>query len=146
MVHYLFMTRGAKRDVDEMAKFLETASFILPYVDMADGGKIKGQPLTGILQPIQLWSYVVPDKALDVVLNSLGADEENINRWQGNLKMKAMVKGLQVAMGAEKIPEFKKDQKMYLPMPSMENISIIPIGIKRDVVVREQDGKIHEAI
>lgn len=139
------MTRGIKRDVDELVKFLETRTMMLPYID--DAGNKFTVPIQGNLQPIQLWSYVFPENHKDAVLNSLKFGKENRDRWINNSKMKVLVESLRLGMGAKKIPKFSdKKGEIYLPQPSLANVSIIPIGVKYDRICRHPDGKTHEDI
>lgn len=143
-MHAFFLTRGIKKDVDELVKFLETRSLALPYVD--EEGNKKVMPVQSMLQPIQLWSFVFPENHKDEVLNSLKFDKGNRERWIQNPKSKIMVEGLRLALGADKIPEFKRDKFLFLPQDSLKNISIIPIGVKYDAVNTDLGGNIHEAI
>lgn len=138
------MTRGIKRDVDEVVKFLETRSLLLPR--LTRDGKKDFMPIQSMIQPIQLWSFVFPENHKDEVLTSLKFDQENIDRWS-NKKMKLLTNGLRLALGAQKIPPFKNKRSLYLPQEALENISIIPIGIKQDRYHWDKDKKyFHEAI
>lgn len=144
-MHALFMTRGIKRDVDEMVKFLETRALRMPFYDPMT--EKKGLAVhQGNLQPIQFWSYVFPQYEQDHVLTSLKFTKENIERWQSP-KMRMLVNGLRLAMGAKKIPEFTKTQGLYMPLYAMENISIIPIGVRYDDFDKDPlNGTYHEKI
>lgn len=145
-MHAFFMTRGIKQDVDLVVKFLETRTFLLPFTDMKTGLE-KFQPIQGNLQPIQLWSYVFPEYERDKVLTSLKFDEENRKRWTSDLKMKAAVEGLRLMLGAKKIPSFSKEQRMLMPLAALNNVSIIPIGIKEDGVMPDShDDTVHESL
>jgi len=138
------MTRGCKRDVEEMVKYLETRAFDLPYTDSK--GKKGSQLMSGLLQPIQLWSYVFPEDSKDAVLTSLRFDKENIKRWSASAKMKALTTALRIGMGGSKIPKFDTSKCMVMPIGSMKNISIIPIGVKADSTRLFPDGTTRESI
>ena len=124
-MHAYFLTRGIKQDVDLFVKFLETRTLRMPFKDK--DGKDGVIPIQGALRPIQLWEYVFPENEKDVVLSTLRFDEPIV---PDTLKMKAGVKSLRMALGAKKIPDFKKTSKMF--MPDNLWVSIVPIGVKYD--------------
>ena len=140
------MTRGNKRDVDHMTQFLETRAFPLLHIDKKENKTVV--PMTGILQPVQLWSYVFPEVSKDAVLTGLKFDDENIKRWESNAKLRGLTYLLRKAMGASKIPKFEPNNSMLMPLKSMENIAIMPIGVKHDDLNwwDEKSKTIHEAI
>ena len=143
-MHFFFLTRGSKTHVDEVVKFLETRTVGLPFIDK--DGKKGVQPLAGMLQPIQLWSYVFPEEYLDTVLNSLNCDNEKRKRWVNNKKMKALTAGLRLMMGAEPLPKVKGNKKFLMPENALQFVSVIPIGIKKDGYGTFENGSTHELI
>lgn len=143
-MHLIFGTRGIKKDVDNVVKFLETHPFPMSYKDAK--GKKGMVPIQGMLQPIQLWSYVFPEDAKDAVLRSLLK-----RQWiyPEDAKVRACITGVRKIMGAEKIPDFDLEgTKMFLPPESMKNISIVPIGVKYDTLdwLDPSNGTRHERI
>ena len=146
-MHCLFMTRGIKKDVDEVTKFLETRTLSLPFTDK-EGNQGTGF-VQGNLQPVQLWSYVFPENHKDEVLTALKFDKENIARWttgKKSTRMRLMVEGLRLAMGGEKIPDFTENKSLAMPMDALKNVSIIPIGVKYDDTLEQVNGLTHESL
>lgn len=143
-MHAFFITRGNKREVDELVKFLETRLFYMPYTD-TDGSK-KKVPLQGNLQPIQLWSYVFPREYKDAVLTALKFSEKT-KRWIDNPKKRAEIEALRLALGADKVPDFEYDPSILLPQEALNNTAIMPIGVHYDDPEwKDPYGKIHEAL
>lgn len=146
-MHAFFLTRGNKRDVDEFIDFLKTRNLPVPFIDKE--GKKGYLPQTGIVQPVQMWSFVFPENWKNEVLTALKFDKENIERWASNKQVSLMRNGLRLALGADKIPELQPvaDGKgLYMPVNAMENISIIPIGVKKDVYSWKADGRFYECL
>lgn len=142
-MHLYFITRGIKKDVDELVKFLETRTLYMPYTDK-DGKKMK-MPVQAALRPIQLWEYVFPAEEKDKVFTTLNAD---YNPVPNNLKMRTGVAALRKLLGAKKVKKgsFKKDQQLFIP----NNLwySLIPIGYKEDELNFKDPntGATHEAL
>lgn len=145
-MHAFFLTRGIKKDVDEMVKFLETRAFPLP-VKMQDGKDIT-VPIQGNLQPVQLWSYVFPQDCKDTVLKALKFDKAHAQRWVQSPKQKALMSLMRKALGAKKTPKFDEEaHELFMPKPAMQNIAIMPIGVSYDDLNYEDpNGTVHEAI
>lgn len=145
-MHYLFGIRGDMHDVERIKEALNSKVFFMP-VTLPDG-KIVQQPINGRVEPIQLISYVFPEGDKDIVLNSLGASKENQERWyQRTLKQKAMFLGLRKCLQCEPIPEFTTDKLLFLPQEAMSKVSIMPIGVKKDILDwKDPNGSVHEAI
>lgn len=128
-MHLLFLTRGIKRDVEEVVKFLETQPFYMPY--KTKDGKQMLQPIQGNLQPIQLWSYVFPEESKDRVFNGLLSKAWTFPK---DRKMRAFIAGLRNVLKAEKIPDWDKTKKgLFLPDTALKNVVVVPIGVKYDV-------------
>lgn len=142
-MHAYFLTRGHKSHVDKVIKWLETRTVRLPSCDLKTG-KYDINHIDLQVRPIQLWECVFPEYDKDIVLTTLKMDTP---LYPNNLKMKAAVAGLRKMVGAQKVPEFKKDRAHFMPVQSMQHVAITPIGVKKDEV-REVDhsGKIYEAI
>lgn len=152
-MHAFFGLRGIKRHHDEVVKWLETRGLHMP-VTMPDG-KTLIVPVQASLQPITFYSYVFPEYCKDVVLTSLQFDKKVNGMASGNMlkekvsnaKAKVFTETIRMLLGADKIPKFKKDQSLFLPKDAMENVQIIPIGVKYDIQNwKDPNGTIHEAI
>ena len=143
-MHAVLATRGIDWEVDKWITYLRTRTVGLPFVK---DGKAYVQPQSIMVQPIQLWSVVFPEACQDAVLTALRFDKENIARWSGSAKMKIMTQSLRLAMGLKNVPVIDPAKaKTALWMPDTPNISIIPIGIKHDPIMKFADGTEHEAI
>ena len=141
-MHTFFLTRGIKKDVDEVVKFLETRALPMNYLDKE--GKKKVLYMQANLQPIQLWSYVFPETEKDSVFTGL---YKNAWNGEGRIGGQAAIAMLRKALGARKMPEFKTDKSIFLPEQSMRNVAITPIGVKDDALdFKDPNGTIHEAI
>lgn len=149
-MHAFFATRGNIWDVEMLMTFLKTRVFPQEFTDM-EGGK-KHYLFSGLLQPIQLWSYAFPKEFQQQVFTALKFDPENAKRYvKDDLKTQMALGFLRKVLGAQPIPPFepwKRDIGLFLPGIT-DNVQIVPIGMKEDVTVtHEVDGKIrtHEAI
>ena len=140
-MHALFMTRGGKKHVDELVKWLETRDFKLPFTNK-DGSK-GVETISALLQPIQLWSYVFPEGHKDEVLTALKFDDK---RWINNKKTVALTTALRLAMGGSKIPKFEKKGGILMPLVELGHTAIIPIGVRYDDIMEFPNGKTHEAL
>lgn len=89
-------------------------------------GQVFQQPMIGMLQEIKLFRYVFPKEGLNLVLNTLNRDGAPLPNGL-NTQAWAMRK----ALGLKPIPEYVKGPAK-MPV-SMENIQVVPIGIKEDV-------------
>lgn len=146
-MHYIFATRGEMLDVERLMQSLNNQAMLCPC--KKPDGSVIYQPVYARVEPIQLWSYVFPKEYSDAVLNTLGASKENQARWYGTgLKNQTIWYGLRKALWCKPIPQFKTDKKLFVPVDALENISIMPIGVKYDVEDFKDDlnGTTHEAL
>lgn len=143
-MHVVYMTRGHINDVGILNDFLKTKVFLTPYIDK--NGKEILQPETGILQPIQLWSYVFPSQYKDHVFTALNF--QNADRYIYNdPKIKGALWAARKAMGLKKIQEIKPiQQPLWMPKEAMKNIAVYPIGFKEDVIGKDADGNTTEML
>ena len=124
-MHAYFITRGIKQDVDEFVKWLETRSLRLPLKDK--DGKESVIPLQASLRPVQLWEFVFPENEKDAVLTTLKFHEKPP---ADSISMKLKIAALRKMLGAEKIPEFKTDNRML--MPDFPWVAITALGVRYD--------------
>lgn len=145
-MHYVFAIRGDLYDVQRIITALEGKEFNLP-ITLADGTKVNAV-VAGRVEPIQLFSYVFPEQYSDVVLNSLGGTKENMERWyHKNTFQNLLFGGMRKALHCEPIPTPKTQDRFLLPVPSIQNVSIMPIGIKKDILDwKDPNGSTHEAL
>lgn len=160
-MHYLFGLRGDFLDQQRLINRISSIAYSYPFFKDKEGKELLGHnPVLGRVEPIQLYSYVFPKEYQDHILNGLGGTKENMGRWYqgGTFKQKMMWGALRSALHCEKIPETtdpKKNINMFLPLHELRNLSIMPIGIKKDIELWEDktselDGKpivtYHEAL
>jgi hypothetical protein len=144
-MHAFFATRGNQRDVELVMEFLRTRVFYLPCTDSS--GQVSKVPYTGVLQPIQLWSFVFPKEYQAEVLTALKFHEKD-RYLAGSAAEKAGLAMLRKLLRAAPVPPFApvpEGKGLFMPLQALENIQVQPIGIKADTTVT-YDGVTHEAI
>jgi hypothetical protein len=138
-MHFYFLTRGIKGEVEDFIKHMETRYFPLDFID--NEGKPQKTMIQGALRPIQLWEYVAPETSKDLICSTLKFDEQ---AYKG-IKNDAMLLALRKVLGAKK-PKFNKLNERFL-LPNYKNIHLAPIGIREDKLNwTAPDGKTHEAL
>ena len=127
------MTRGIKHDVERFAN--ELSSQYLPF-KWFNPKKKKLEPaiVQTNLQPIQLWSVVFPEEHKDTMINTLFPNwDGKTTRQKKHGKFVALIRK---ALGVEKVPtKYNKSKKIPC---CIQNMDIVPIGIKKDYY---QDGQ-----
>src|SRR3990167_3999909 len=111
---------------------LEASSFALPYTTA--NGQQMYQNMGGLLEPLQLYRFIVPQATLPLVLRTLKVGTQTTAKDQlGNLPIFALRK----ILGLKEIPleplGATDPRGPVLPV-NTEHIQIIPIGIKEDPV------------
>jgi len=152
------MLNGKKELVDKFLKWLETRIFYLPFENPNLSPTFTGtdgKPLLKGFQPIDAglryglfgtWEYVFPKENLNEVLTTLNFHKKvKAENNKGELKMKARLKTIQLALGLEKIPKFNKDKEILLPQDLKEHIRIIPLGVRYDTI-GEVEGVFYERL
>lgn len=145
-MHAFFITRGNLKDVELVTDFLRTRVFLLECTT-TEGKKVH-VPLSGLLQPIQLWSYVFPKEYKEHVFTALKFDEAE-RYVPDNFKNKMALSALRMMLGADPIEAFSPKPPgtgLYMPVEALRGVQITPIGQKEDVDVVEPDGLKHEGI
>ena len=123
-----FLTRGEIFAVEKMIDFLKTRVVNWPITN-DETGKTIYQPMQLIVRPIQLWEVAFPKESADLVYTSLGFQN---GVYPDDWKMKLGRASLRKALGANPIPEFKTNKTLFMPLDSMQNIQIVPIGYRED--------------
>jgi len=139
-MHVTFGMYGIKKDMDEVIKWLETRAF--PFERTKEDGTKETIILQGALRPLVLFDFVFPESSKDLVLTSLKADTEAHGQYKRIGYFKKLVRK---ALGLKPIPKFKKDLTMPLPLKSLENVAIYPLGVRYDDFRKFPDGY-HEAL
>jgi hypothetical protein len=145
-MHFVFATRGIKKERDQFVKFMETQMFdwSRKNINVCECGqninahdqkkcnqkefspRVEKAIVQGALRPIELWEYVFPEEHKDLVLTSLQVDTKGkVHPLPATLNALALRK----AMGLEKV--------RYTPTPTKrfiyrEGVALYPIGIKKD--------------
>lgn len=139
-----FLVRGLKKDVDEILKFIETRALYLPYVTKEGANMLLPINLGLRYGAFGTWEVFFPEEYADLVFSTL---ELHQPLRPDTVKMRFMLKVLRLAMHLEPMPEFKTDKKLFIPQSAMQNVQIIPIGIKRDEKdYNFPDGRLQERI
>jgi len=131
-MHILLGTRGIMHDVEKFMRDLSAQ--MLPFEYGADPRRQRGaqdMALQVRISPIQLWDISFPMECKDMMLTTLfpnGAKGMGMNRQVAAL-------GLRTLMGFDKMPE-KWDTSKHIALPtSPNNIEMIGIGMKPDVLL-----------
>ena len=134
MAHIVFLSRGIKHDVDRMVKQLESLHLPMKAKDR------EGKPIEYIvqnhLQPIQLWSLVIPKEHTDVMCrtlqlqNQIGFTLPKELKEYATPKRKFSLAVLRKALGLKPVPEWKPEG-MRFPIWK-NNIHNVGIGVKED--------------
>lgn len=150
-MHAIFIPYGIKDCVDIMMRDMQSQKFQLP-IHSPDGKETKMQWIQGSLRilPFGVMEYVFPKESMDLVLTTLRLQGcVNGGRFERTSYVSPFkLNMIRKMIKAEPIPKFKTDQQLIW---MMENVSIIPIGIRKDGDVLEPPNALlpgwkHEAI
>jgi len=129
-MHACFIPFGKRSEVELMLRDMDAQKHLLRMTKDGQEQSIYIQGQVRIM-PFGVYGYVFPAQDMDMVLTTLRFDQCPYKL--SNLILKLLRKHLHL----EKIPEFKKDKKFLW---INENVSIIPIGIKKDGEMVEPEG------
>jgi hypothetical protein len=128
-MHLYMITRGIKPNVDQFITELQGKYLPFKCPNPQGDPKVLVPFLNQIhVRPIQLWEIVFPEEHKDAVLNTVLTPYPHKKHTQHSKHEKwiwAMRKGL----GAEEIPDYKKEIKFPISDAGVERIGI---GIKKD--------------
>lgn len=130
------MSRGIKHDVDRMVEQL--ASLHMPWKVKDQNGNDVDYVVQAHLQPIQLWSYVVPKEHMETVIrtlepnNTIGFDmpKGHLGFGFGAPKRKFSLAMLRKGLGLKPMPKIDP-QGLKFPIYK-QNVQIVGIGVKDD--------------
>lgn len=166
-MHAVFMIMGVRRFVDEFFDWLDCRFYGMPFknpklLDVKDkDGNILKEGSMSVTARVRYGIYgtyelCFPEEHKDVVLTTLRFHEKDFAAPNGGLNVKDKIKGFLGKMeinafrkliGCEPIPEFKTDQAIMLPPDVLQNIRIIPVGVRYDIKEWEApSGLVHERI
>ena len=132
-MHLFCMTRGEKDAVRTMME--DVSAQFWPMTTSA-----KTTHVNTIVQPIQLWSLVVPEGSLDVLQKTLHTND--FARYHGKKGVKpyaldsAAVFTLRKMLRCEKAPKIKVNANFRFIRKS--GVEVLPIGIKRDNTIHSE--------
>ena len=145
-MHVIFIPYGIKSKVDLLLQDMQCQKFQLKIFKKGEKDKFIWMQGSLRLLPFGVVEYVFPREYLDHVLTTLNFNVVQYPQHQG-LKLKIILNIIRAFLMADKIPKFKTDQSMIW---MKEHISIIPIGIRKDINLKETQGEFagweHEAI
>ena len=164
-MHAVFMISGVRRFVDEFLDWLDCRFYNMPfknpnYLPVARdlSGNILKEGNLGVTARVRYGVYgtyelCFPEEHKDVVLTTLRFHEKDffcrndvkgkVKNFLGNLEINAFRK----LIGCEPIPEFKIEQAIPMPPDVLQNIRIIPVGVRYDTKDWvAPNGLIHERI
>lgn len=139
-MHFIFGTRGIKRDAERLIDELSTR--YLPFNRYNPEIKQLEKVLIQMrVCPIQLWDVSYPIEHRDAVLNTLlgggtGIPIRDTRGWRLKLLDKS-IKVMQKLLGLNPLGEYKKEQ--LLPMMLPQNTEVIAIGEKEDYWITEDN-------
>lgn len=162
-MHLIFYPVGIRKVVDEWIKWVETRLVPLAFENpklVPEGPKDKDGNLLakgffntniGIRYGVfGTYEAVFPENCKDAVLTLFRANDgyKGFTKFSSfdNLKVKAKIESLRIALGLEKIPEFQLDKRIALPDGIGNDIRIIVIGVRYDRVHDFPNGLRHEAL
>ena len=116
-MHLITATRGNIHDVNRLISELQGKYLPFEY----EGKKAL---LSMLVQPIQLWSFVFPEPALQTVLHTIPDTNWHVD------KSKLPFYAIRKALGAEKVPPMDKTTN-GLPV-YLRNTELMHIGIIKD--------------
>jgi len=142
-MHLVFGATGIKQDMDLFEKFMETRTFLMPYIDHHDKDKEKNILLQSQLRPINFYDFIFPKGELDHVLNGLQLEGEIKSR---NATLPDLyIKALRTALKLKKIPAPDLSQGA-MPLVK-QNVRVVGIGIREDADITFKDiGRTHEGL
>ena len=142
-MHFYYITRGIKQDVDHTNMFLQGKMFNFPYLDEAGNPEV--MQIQGSLRPIQLWEYVFPREYKDVMLRTFNlGKQEHATQWidKYGFIMRKMLK----AKPFPKKEDIPAGATTYLPN-ERKNVQIYGIGFREDPKdIKFPTGLTHEML
>jgi len=138
-MHVVFIPYGIISAVEHLKIDMQAQKFQLRL--HKKGKKDKYIWIQGSLRigPLGVWEYVFPKESADLVLTTLGFQDVSYKKY--NLNSRQFV--LRKILKCEKIPKFKTNKKFLW---IRDNVSLIPIGVRYDDEIKEENGWKHEAI
>lgn len=124
-MHFVFATRGIKKEVDTFVTFMQAQMFPWKRKNLKTG-KDDLMLVQGALRPIQLWEYIIPEESKDELLTALNVGEKGeIHPFTAKLNRY----GLRKSLGLKKVRYKRIPTGRYI---YREGVALYPIGIKKD--------------
>jgi len=142
-MHLVFGATGIKQDLDLFEKFMETRTFIMPYIDHKDKDKEKTILLQSQLRPIKFYDFIFPKGELNHILNGLKPETEIKSR--NCFLPNSYISILRKALKLKKIPAPDISQGA-MPLVK-QNVRVVGIGIREDSdITFKEVGRTHEGL
>jgi len=142
-MHLVFGATGIKQDLDLFEKFMETRTFLMPYIDHNDKDKEKTILLQSQLRPINFYDFIFPRGELHHILNGLKPETEIKSR--NCFLPNAYISVLRKALKLKKIPAPDISQGA-MPLVK-QNVRVVGIGIRGDSdITFKEVGRTHEGL
>jgi len=143
-MHFSYIAYGARTEVELLMRDMESQKFLMPL--HKDGEKDRGVYITGQVRllPFGVMEYVFPKEYLGIVLNTM-CNNTAPNRYNLPKVFRALFRK---ALKLQPLPEFQREQRLIW---TIENVSILPLGIREDSELSEPKdlgfkGWIHESL
>lgn len=122
-MEYWYFATGPKHWLDLHVTHMQCQPFFIPGI--APNGQNFQQAMMGILEPVVLFRYIVPEAGMPLVVNTLGNKKKN-QGWG----LSAAGMALRKTLGLKEIPDYPETAaKLNV---SLDHINLIPLGIKDD--------------
>lgn len=129
-MHFAFIAYGARTEMELLLRDMEAQKFTMRL--HKEGEQDKAVFISGQVRvlPLGVIEYVFPKEHRDLVLNTM-CNNTAPNRYGVPKIFQAMFRK---ALKLKPVPKYKKGQKLIW---TIENISIMPIGIREDAELIE---------
>lgn len=143
-MHFAFIAYGARSEMDLLMRDMEAQKFQLKLTKEGEKDKAVFIPGQVRVLPFGVIEYVFPKEYMHIVLNTM-CNNTAPNRYGIPKLFQTMFRK---ALKLKPVPEYNKGEKLIW---TIENTSIMPIGIREDsTIIEPKDmgfkGWLHEAI
>ena len=134
-MHVAFIPVGKRSEVELLLRDMESHKYLMP---LKKGKANKKLIIPGSIRclPLGFYDYIFPKEYLDAVLNTLKFNDEGDKRYSVGIIKKAFIRKM---LGVKKAPKNFNIKTRYPWI--IENVNIVPIGIKEDGVITDPNGE-----
>jgi hypothetical protein len=164
MAGIFFITRGHADHVEKWARNMRSQWFPLKtkkkFYDKDTGKTIETDMMInteGVLRPIQLWEYVIPEEFVVPLCNNLGIPSDETffstgpkekgtgNSFIGGKGIKFHLEALRLALSLQKLPKRDATKGFWHNPIYKDHVNILGIGWKPDEKIKTNLG-VHEGV